>query len=106
MFSESSNPAGMPRFWVCTALYSVQKCPEVNGIVVQYWTIITGGMNCVLQSQSLAVSNLMYIVRNMQQCTLECGIWGESTHYTKRMQWNVITLSCYDFQLQTVKTSY
>ena len=45
MFSESSNPAGMPRFWVCTALYSVQKCPEVNGIVVQYLTIITGGMN-------------------------------------------------------------
>ena len=29
-------------------VYSVQKCPEVNGIVVQYWTIITGGMNCVL----------------------------------------------------------
>ena len=48
MFSESSNPAGMPRFWVCTALYSLQKCPEVNGIVVQYWTIITGVMNCVL----------------------------------------------------------
>ena len=48
MFSESSNPAGMPRFRVCTALYSIQKCPEVNDIVVQYWTIITGGINCVL----------------------------------------------------------
>ena len=48
MFSESSNPAGMPRFQVCTALYSVQKCPEVNSIVAQYWTIIRGGMNCVL----------------------------------------------------------
>ena len=57
-------------------------------------------------SQSLAVSILMYIVRNMQQCTLECRIWGESAHYTNGMQWNVITLSCYDFQLQTIKTSY
>ena len=31
-------------------------------------------------SQSLAVSDLMYLVRNMQQCTLECRIWGESAH--------------------------
>ena len=45
MFSELSNPAGMPRFWVCTDLYSFQKCPEVNGIVVQYWTIIPGGIH-------------------------------------------------------------
>ena len=45
MFSESSNPAGMPRFWVCTALYSVQKCPEVNGIIFHDWKIIIGGMN-------------------------------------------------------------
>ena len=45
MFSESSNPAGMPRFWVCTALYSVQKCPEVNGVNFHVWKIITGSMN-------------------------------------------------------------
>ena len=45
MFSESSHPAGMPRFWVCTALYSVQKYPEVNGIIFHDWKIITGGMN-------------------------------------------------------------
>ena len=45
MFSESSHPAGMPRSWVCTALYSVQKCPEVNGIIFHDWKIITGGMN-------------------------------------------------------------
>ena len=44
MSSESSDPAGMARFWVCTALYSVQKCPEVNGIVV-HWTIIPGGIH-------------------------------------------------------------
>ena len=35
----------MPRFWVCAGLYSVQKCPEVNGIVAQYWTIIPGGIH-------------------------------------------------------------
>ena len=35
MLSESSNPA----------LYSVQKCPEVNSIVVQYWAIIPGGIH-------------------------------------------------------------
>ena len=45
MFLESSNPVGMPTFWVCTALYSVQKCPEVNGIYFPDWKIIAGGMN-------------------------------------------------------------
>ena len=45
MFSESSHPAGMLRFRVCTALYSVQKCPKVNGIIFHDWKIITGGMN-------------------------------------------------------------
>ena len=35
----------MPRFLVCTGLYSVQKCPEVNDIVAQYWTIIPGGIH-------------------------------------------------------------
>ena len=37
-----------PLTWVsqvCTALYSVQKCPEVNGIIFHDWKIITGGMN-------------------------------------------------------------
>ena len=48
MFSELSNPAGMPRFLVCTGLYSVQMCPEVNGNIFHDWRIITGGMNCVL----------------------------------------------------------
>ena len=45
MFSVSSHPAGMPRFQVCTGLYSVQKCPEVNGIVVQHCIIIPGGIH-------------------------------------------------------------
>ena len=42
IFSKLSNPTGMPRFWVCTGLYSVQKCQEVNGIVFLHWTIIPG----------------------------------------------------------------
>ena len=45
MFSKLSNPAGMPRFQVCTGLFRVQKSPEVNGIVAQYWTIIPGGIH-------------------------------------------------------------
>ena len=45
MFSVPVDALRMPRFWVCTALYSVQKCPEVNGIIFHDWKIITGGMN-------------------------------------------------------------
>ena len=55
----------------------------VKGAIFHDWQIITGGMNRGHTSQSLAVSNLMYVVRNMQQCTLECGIWDEFAHYTK-----------------------
>ena len=43
------------------------------------------GMNNGSFEPIMAVSNLMYIVRNMLQCTLECRIWGESAHYTKGM---------------------
>ena len=45
MLSVPVDALRMPRFWVCTALYSVQKCPEVNGIIFHDWKIITGGMN-------------------------------------------------------------
>ena len=45
MFSELSNPAGMPRFLVCTGLYSVQMWSAVKGVIFPYWSIITGGMN-------------------------------------------------------------
>ena len=27
----------------------------------------------------------MYLLENMQQCRLECRIWGECTHYTNGM---------------------
>ena len=33
MLSVPVDTLKMPRFWVCTALYSVQTCPEVNGII-------------------------------------------------------------------------
>ena len=45
MFSELSNPAGMPRFLVCPK--DVKMCPEVNGGVFHHWTITTGGLDCV-----------------------------------------------------------
>ena len=44
-------------------------------------------------SQSLVVSNLMYLARNMQQCTLECRFWGESAHYTTK-ECNVMSQHC------------
>ena len=45
MLSVPFDALRMPRFWVCTALYSVQKCPEVNGIIFHDRKIITGGVN-------------------------------------------------------------
>ena len=35
----------MPRFRVCTGLYSVQMWSVVKGTIFPYWSIITGGMN-------------------------------------------------------------
>ena len=46
--SNSGSPCRMPRFLVCTALYSVQMWSAVKGTIFPYWRIITGGMNCVL----------------------------------------------------------
>ena len=37
MFSELSNPAGMPRFWVCTGLYSVQKVSRMHLEIIADW---------------------------------------------------------------------
>ena len=34
-------------------------------------------------SQSLAVSKLVYLAKNMQECIQECPSWGESAHYIK-----------------------
>ena len=45
MLSVPVDALRMARSWVCTALYSVQKCPEVNGVIFHDWKIITGGMN-------------------------------------------------------------
>ena len=45
VLSVPVDDARMPRFWVCTALYSAQKCPEVNDVIFHDWKIITGGMN-------------------------------------------------------------
>ena len=45
MLSVPVDALRMPRLWVCTALYSVQKCPEVKGIIFHDRKIITGGMN-------------------------------------------------------------
>ena len=48
MFSELSNPAGMPRFLVCMVLYSVQEMSTVNDSIFHDWRIVTRGMNSVI----------------------------------------------------------
>ena len=44
-YSSLSHSAGIPRFRVCTGLYSVQMWSAVKGAIFSYWSIITGGMN-------------------------------------------------------------
>ena len=79
----------------------------MNGIIIQYWTINPGGIPQVSNEPIIAVDR--FNVLSMKECSSanwnlkDTNIWGESAHYTKGMQWNVITLSSYDFQLQTVK---
>ena len=42
----------------------------------------------------------------MQQCRFECQGWGESAHYTNVMTQHVTRISYYEYQPQTLKTSY
>ena len=85
MFPISSSPCRMPRFQVCTGFLVSSKVPEC------IWRSLLIGANCLevcamfYMNQSLAVSILMYSFRDMQQCTQECRIWGESAHYTNGM---------------------
>ena len=60
----------------------------VKGTIFHDWQIITGGMNRGHMSQSLAVSNLMYILRNMQQRT-ESGV---NLLITLKKSHNIVTL--------------
>ena len=82
----------------------------MNGVIVQYWTINPGGILQVSYEPITGVDR--FNVLSMQECSSadwnakDTNVWGESAHYTNGMQWNVITLSSYDFQLQTIKTSY
>ena len=82
----------------------------MNGVIIQYWTINSGGIPQFLYEPITGVDR--FNVLPMKECSSahwnlkDTSAWGESAHYTNGMQWNIITLSCYDFQLQTVKTSY
>ena len=96
MFSEVSYPAEMTRFLVCTVLYRVQEWSQNASRMSLIGGHGTGVCTVLCMNQSWTVSILMYSFRNMQHCTQECRIWGESAHYTKRMQWNVITMFCYN----------
>ena len=52
---------------MCTVLYSLQKCPGVNGIIFHDWKIITGGIHQVLYEPITGVdrSNVLSI----QECS-------------------------------------
>ena len=82
----------------------------MNDLIVQYWTINPGGIPQVSYEPITGVDR--FNVLSMKECSSAdwnlkyTNIWGESAHYTDGMQWNVTTLSCYDFQLQAIKTSY
>ena len=82
----------------------------MNGIVAQYWSIIPGGIHQVLHETITGVDS--FDVFGIEECSSadwnlkDTSAWGESAHYTNGMQWNVTTLFCFYFQLQTVKTSY
>ena len=72
----------------------------MNGIVVQYWTIIPRVMSLDTCEPITAVDR--FNVLSIQECSSadwnakDTSVWGESAHYTNGMQWNVITVSCYD----------
>ena len=72
----------------------------MNGVVTQYWSIIPGGIYQVLYKPITGVGR--FNVLSIQECS--SADWNaESGVNTLNMSQQ---LSCYDFQLQTIKTSY
>ena len=63
--------------------------PEVNGVIIQYWTINSGGIPQVSNEPITGVDR--FNVLSMKECSSadwnlkDTNIWGESAHYTKRM---------------------
>ena len=52
---------------MCTVLYSLQKCPGLNGIIFHDWKIITGGIHQVLCKPITGVDR--FNVLSMQECS-------------------------------------
>ena len=72
MFLKLSEWCRMPRELVFMALYSVQKCSPVNGIVFHDWRIILGGINCVLH-EPITCSVRFYIF-NQKYAGVQAGM--------------------------------
>ena len=52
---------------MCTVLYSLQKCPGLNGIIFHDWKIITGGIHQVLYEPITGVDR--FNVLSIQECS-------------------------------------
>ena len=52
---------------MCTVLYSLQKCPGVNGIIFHDWKIITGGIHQGLYEPITGVDR--FNVLSIQECS-------------------------------------
>ena len=63
--------------------------PKVNGIIIQYWSIISGGIPQVSYEPITGVDS--FDVFGIQECSSvdwnlkDSNVWGESAHYTKGM---------------------
>ena len=63
--------------------------PEVNGVIIQYWSIISGGIPQVSYEPITGVDS--FDVFGIQECSSadlnlkDNNIWGESAHCTKGM---------------------
>ena len=85
MFSELSTLQECPDSWCAQSYIVFRKVPECIWGLLLIGEHGPGVCTVLCMNQSLAMSVLIYLLRNMQQCTQECRIWGESAHYTKRM---------------------
>ena len=52
---------------MCAVLYSLQKCPGVNGIIFHDWKIIAGGIHQVLYEPITGVDR--FNVLSIQECS-------------------------------------
>ena len=92
MFSVPVSALRMPRFLAYTAIYVPklgQKLARSEGIIIQYWTIIPGGIPQFSYEPITGVDR--FNVLSMKECSSadwnlkDTSAWGESAHCTNGM---------------------